>query len=47
MRYRTRLALALTLVREDGVLKIASEGSPADTLATGILEAPTAEARPR
>ncbi len=45
IRYSTRLALALTLVREDGVLRIAGEGSPADTLATGILQAATAEAR--
>ncbi len=44
-RYTTRLALALTLAREDGALKIVSEGSPADDLATAILRSPTADAR--
>ena len=44
-RYTTRLTLALALVREDGALKIVSEGSPADDLATAILQAPTAAAR--
>ena len=44
-RYVTRLVEGLTLVREDGVLKIASEGSPADDLATAILQAPDAAAR--
>jgi hypothetical protein len=45
LRYTTRLALALALVREDGALKIVSEGSPADDLATAILQAPTPAAR--
>lgn len=44
-RYTTRLTLSLTLVREDGALKIVSEGSPADDLAAAILQAPTADAR--
>ncbi|HEX6973018.1 MAG TPA: hypothetical protein VF147_01380, partial [Vicinamibacterales bacterium] len=44
-RYRTRMIEALTLVREDGALKIASEGSPADDLATAILQVPDAAAR--
>ena len=44
-RYTTQLTLALTLVREDGALRIVSEGSPADDLATAIIQAPTPAAR--
>lgn len=44
-RYNTRLTLALTFVREDGVLKLVSEGSPSEELAAAVIAAATAEER--
>lgn len=44
-RYNTRLTLALTFVREDGALKLVSEGAPSDDLALALIAAPTPGAR--
>jgi CHAT domain-containing protein len=44
-RYRTRLLLGLAYVREDGTLKLVSEGSPSEELAAAVIAAPTAGER--
>ncbi|OFW10865.1 MAG: hypothetical protein A3H96_20770 [Acidobacteria bacterium RIFCSPLOWO2_02_FULL_67_36] len=45
MVFNTRLTLALTFIRENGALKLVSEGTPADDLATALIAAGTPEAR--